>query len=75
MAKRKPIGGGDESCFRKAKKRGQRTFTVVAQDKSAPATICEWIKLNIETAPSFKLREALDAAIEMRFYKDRKDAD
>jgi|HubBroStandDraft_4_1064222.scaffolds.fasta_scaffold1699149_1 hypothetical protein len=65
----------DYDCFAKAKSRGQFTFTVVAQDLTTPATICEWIKQNIETAPKEKLEHALAVAIECREYPNRKHAD
>jgi hypothetical protein len=65
----------DQECFDKAKQRGDATFTVVGQDFTAPATICEWIKLNIETAPPAKLYAALDRAITMRAQLNRKAAD
>lgn len=63
-------------CLAKAKERGQLTFTLVEQDYSSPAIICEWIKANIETCPKEKLFEALDKAIRMRDTKvKRKDPD
>jgi hypothetical protein len=55
----------DTQCHARAKARGQATFTVVEQDITAPETICEWIKLNIHTAPLAKLQEALDSAHKM----------
>lgn len=65
----------DAGCFQKAQKRGQLTFTVVQQDKTSPQVICEWIKLNIETAPAAKLRDALESAIACRDFPNRKIAD
>jgi hypothetical protein len=65
----------DNRCFAKAKQRGQRTFTVIEQDKTAPSTIAWWILQNIETAPAEKLHEALQDAIDMRAYPNRKAAD
>lgn len=65
----------DKGTFRCAQERGQATFTVVAQDRTAPSVICEWIKQNIETCPSAKLYEALARAIQMRDYHFRKSAD
>ena len=65
----------DTKCHAKAKQRGQATFTLVAQDKSAPSTIAYWILANIETAPEAKLREALEDALNMRQYPNRKSAD
>jgi hypothetical protein len=65
----------DDACHARAVKRGQARFTVVEQDRSAPATVCEWIKQNIETAPASKLREALEFCLRARDFKDRKNAD
>lgn len=64
----------DNEYFRKAKERGDVTFTLVGQDLSSPVVICEWIKQNILTCPMDKLYEALDRAIEMRA-RGRKVAD
>jgi hypothetical protein len=65
----------DTQVHAKAKSRGMDTFTIVAQDKSAPTTICYWILQNIETAPPDKLHDALKRAIGMRTYSPRKNAD
>lgn len=65
----------DADCFHRAQSRGQSTFTVVAQDRSSPRVILEWMKENIETCPPAKLYEALSRAIEMRDYPHRKSAD
>jgi macrodomain Ter protein organizer (MatP/YcbG family) len=59
----------------KAKARGQGTFTLVEQDRTAPVTIAEWIKQNIETAPDDKLRDALESALKFRRFNQRKNAD
>jgi hypothetical protein len=67
----------DGDCFAKAKARGQKTFTLVEQDLSAPATIVEWIKINIQNdvTPDDKLRSALEDALEMRRWNSRKHPD
>lgn len=65
----------DAGCFARAKARGQRTFTLVEQDLTSPSVIAEWVKLNIETAPPEKLHDALETAIAMRSWPDRKQAD
>lgn len=65
----------DKECYEKALLRGQRTFTLVGQDLSSPGVICEWIKVNIETAPADKLFDALQAALVMRGQGGRKVAD
>lgn len=64
-----------ERCYEKARQRGQRTFTLVEQDVTSVRLIAEWIKENIETAPSGKLHDALAHAIAMRDYPSRKNAD
>lgn len=65
----------DLDCFTKARARGQQTFTVVAQDRSSPRTICFWIMENIETCPAEKLIDALKDALAMREHPNRKAAD
>lgn len=65
----------DKDCYEKAVERGQRTFTLVEQDRTSPRVICEWIKENIETAPADKLFKALEDAITMRGFMGRKSAD
>jgi hypothetical protein len=65
----------DTLCFKKAKERNQRTFTLVQQDRSSAKTICFWIMENIETAPAQKLLDALEDAILMRDFEHRKNAD
>ena len=65
----------DGECFRKARERGEQTFTLVAQDSTSPSVICEWIKQNIETAPEEKLVDALMDALAMRANSNRKSAD
>ena len=66
----------DSICHAKAKQRGQKTFTLVEQDITAPGVICDWISRNIYTCPKEKLREALEAAIAMRDSDvKKKDAD
>ena len=65
----------DNGCFERAAARGDATFTVVGQDLTSPAVICEWIKLNIETAPAWKLEDALRKALLCRNNPNRKHAD
>lgn len=65
----------DAKCYEKAKARGDKTFTLVGQDRTSPTVICEWIKQNIETCPAEKLREALEDALAMRDLPGRKSAD
>lgn len=75
MAKQVKTSARDAGCFERAAARGQRTFTLVAQDKTAPVTICLWIAANIERAPAEKLRAALEDALQMRSHPIRKWAD
>lgn len=65
----------DNNCYKKARRRGQLTFTLVEQDFTSPSVICEWIKQNIETCPAHKLVQALDEAIMMRNAPKRDQAD
>lgn len=75
MAERSKADLADRACYEKAVARGQATFTLVAQDASAPEVVCDWITRNIYTCPADKLREALERAIEMRDYPTHKVAD
>lgn len=67
----------DSVCYEKAKAKGERTFTLRAQDRTSPRVVVEWIKENIENekCPPAKLHEALDAAIAMRKHFPRKMPD
>ena len=65
----------DSLCHAKAKARGQKTFTLVAQDRSSVQTIAYWILLNIETCPAEKLHQAIDDCIAMREFPNKKNAD
>lgn len=75
MAELDSVDQHERDCFEKAKARGQTTFTLVAQDPTAPAVIADWIKYNMETAPEEKLRDALEAALRMRKHTPRKPSD
>lgn len=65
----------DKACFHRAQERGQQTFTLVAQDKSAPKTILFWIMENFEHTPVEKLRDAFEDALAMREHPKRKHPD
>jgi hypothetical protein len=65
----------DAQIHARAKERGQRTFTLVEQDRSSVEVIAYWILMNIHTAPSEKLHDALDVCLEMREFAAVKDAD
>jgi hypothetical protein len=63
------------NCYEKARANGEQTFTLRAQDQTSPAVIAEWIKLNIETAPADKLRDALEECLKMRQHSPRRMPD
>jgi hypothetical protein len=65
----------DNTCYERARARGDQTFTLVARDRTSPSVICYWIMQNIETCPAEKLIDALMDAITMRGHPGRKDAD
>lgn len=65
----------DTVCHAKAKQRGQRTFTLVEQDISSARTIAFWILENINTSPREKLVQALNDALDMRDYPNKKFPD
>jgi hypothetical protein len=65
----------DHKCFEKARARGERTFTLVAQDYSSPAVILEWIKQNLHVTPEAKLRDAFEDAMTMLKHPRRKNPD
>ena len=65
----------DGEVYARAKSRAQETFTLVAQDRTAPLIILQWIAANLETAPEEKLRAAFERAMAMREYTPRKWAD
>jgi hypothetical protein len=66
---------GDDLCYAKAKQRGQKTFTLVEQDRTSVEAIAYWILLNIRTAPREKLQQALDDCIQWREFSVQKEAD
>lgn len=65
----------DSVVHARAKQRGQRTFTLVEQDRSAVECIAYWILQNIHTAPPEKLHDALQRCIDMRSFPAQKNAD
>lgn len=65
----------DSVVHARAKQRGQRTFTLVEQDRTAVETIAFWIQQNIRTAPPEKLHDALQRCIDMRDFPHPKSAD
>lgn len=66
----------DNTCYKKAVKRGERTFTLVEQDRSTPKTILFWISENFNTAPDDKLYDAFEDAMAIKnSVIKKKDAD
>jgi len=57
----------DNSCFEKAKARGQQTFTLVEQDASAARTILFWIMENLGKTPVEKLRDAFEDCLAFQY--------
>lgn len=55
---------GTDKCISKAFD-DEMLFVLMARDETAPATVLEWIKLNIGKQPEEKLREAFECAMEM----------
>ena len=50
-------------------------FVLRGQDATAPATVLTWIRMNLETAPEEKLREAFDCCLDMLEWPKRKFPD
>ena len=67
----------DQTCYEKARRRGQRTFTLVEQDRSAARTVLFWIMENLNTAPQSKLEDAFEDVMGFQFTQgvDKKNAD
>lgn len=55
----------NDPCLKKAYD-DEKIFVLMARDISAPTTILEWLKLAFYDQPDDKLREAFEAAIEMK---------
>ena len=55
----------DDPCLKKAFDT-ERLFVLMTRDITAPLTVLEWIKMNIELQPEEKLREAFDCAMQMK---------
>lgn len=58
-----------------AKNRGEKTFTLIERDPTTVETIAFWVLKNIHTAPSKKLHDALEIAIQMRDFPNKKNAE
>lgn len=48
-------------------------FILRGQDVTAPSTILDWIKRNLDTVPETKLKEAFHTVLAMRRYHSRRD--
>ncbi len=74
MRKKEELAEGAKGCLGKAGD-NEMLFILRAQDITSPLVVLEWIKLNFNTCPSHKLREAFECALEMRNHDDKKRAD
>jgi hypothetical protein len=74
-AETKRVKEADFQCFQKARAKGEPTFTLRAQDMTAPRVILYWMSLNCETLPNPKMADAGRIAFEMRHWPHRKLAD
>lgn len=54
-----------DPCLQKAFD-DERLFILMTRDETAPEVVLEWIKLNIHNQSELKLREAFEAAMEMK---------
>ena len=64
-----------DECRDTADRENLVRFTIHSKDLTGPATIAEWIKLNILTAPDAKLIDALEVALQMRRNPDKRMPD
>jgi len=64
----------DDSCLNQAED-NEFIFVLRGKDISSPLVVLEWIKLNFETAPKDKLKEAFNCALNMLETVRRKTAD
>lgn len=54
-----------DPCLQKAFD-DEQLFVLMTRDRTSPQVVLEWIKLNIETQPDEKLREAFECALQMQ---------
>ena len=74
MRKKDELAPGAKGCLGKAKD-DEMLFILRSQDYTSPIVVLEWIKLNFNTCPEEKLREAFECALEMKKHKNTKMAD
>ncbi len=74
MIKKDELAEGAKGCLGKAGD-DEMLFILRAQDKSSPLVVLEWIKLNFQTCPQEKLREAFECALSMKNHHGKKIAD
>lgn len=74
MTKQDELKEGATGCFAKAKN-DEMLFVLRSQDNTSPIVVLEWIKLNFNTCPEAKLREAFECCIKMKNSSYRKTAD
>lgn len=65
----------DLGCFERARALGEPTFTLRAQDVSAPSLVRRWVHQNAATCPPGKLADALACAQAMDAWPHKKAAD
>ncbi len=65
MRKKDELAEGAKGCLAKAKD-DEMLFVLRAQDITSPIVVLEWMKLNFNTCPTEKLREAFECALEMK---------
>lgn len=64
----------DHGCFMRALRRGDPTFTLVAQDRSAVAVVHEWLQQNPQLSPE-RHQQTVDRMAEMQAWPVKKLAD
>lgn len=74
MRKKDELAPGAQGCLGKAKD-DEMLFIFRAQDVTAPMAILEWMKINFNSLPEPKLREAFECIMEMRKHKNTKSPD
>ncbi len=71
MRKKDELAPDAQGCLAKADPE-EMLFVLRAQDKTAPHTVLEWIKMNFLTCPDDKLREAFECALKMKQWSKTK---
>lgn len=74
MKKQDETAEGATGSLAKAKD-DEMLFILRAQDITAPMAILEWMKINFNSLPEAKLREAFECIMEMKKHKNTKSPD